>query len=54
MAFIELSATYNQLNDNGRIMREQDQGLLSHINQMRYQQCKRWCALLVPLFNCNL
>ena len=26
---------YNQLNDNGRIMREQDQGLLSYVNQMR-------------------
>ena len=30
-------ALYNQLNDNGRIMREQDQGLLSHVNQMRVQ-----------------
>ena len=28
-------ALYNQLNDNGRIMREQDQGLLSYVNQMR-------------------
>ena len=30
-------ALYNQLNDNGRIMREQDQGLLSHVTQMRVQ-----------------
>ena len=30
-------ALYNQLNDNGRIMREQDQGLLSHVKQMRVQ-----------------
>ena len=30
-------ALYNQLNDNGRIMCEQDQGLLSHVNQMRVQ-----------------
>ena len=28
-------ALYNQLNDNGRIMCEQDQGLLSYVNQMR-------------------
>ena len=27
----------NQLNDNGRIMHEQDRGLLRHVNQMRVQ-----------------
>ena len=54
MAFIELSAIYNQLNDNGRIMREQDQGLLSHVNQVRVQQCKRSHVLLVRVFNCNV
>ena len=41
MEFIEALnmnlALYNQLNDNGRIMHEQDQGLLSHVNQMRVQ-----------------
>ena len=35
MEFIEAFdmnlALYNQLNDNGRIMCEQDQGLLSHV-----------------------
>ena len=39
MEFIEAFnmnlALYNQLNDNGSIMREQDQGLLSYVNQMR-------------------
>ena len=39
MEFIEAFnmnlALYNQLNDNGRIMREKDQGLLSYVNQMR-------------------
>ena len=46
MEFIEAFnmnlALYNQLNDNGRIMREQDQGLLSHVNQMRVQLLFRW------------
>ena len=41
MEFIEALdmnlALYNQLNDNGRIMREQDQGLLSHVNQIQVQ-----------------
>ena len=39
MEFIEAFdmnlALYNQLNDNGRIMCEQDQGLVSHVKQMR-------------------
>ena len=39
MEFIEAFnmnlALYNRLNDNGRIMREQDQGFLSHV--MRVQ-----------------
>ena len=42
-------ALYNQLNDNGRIMHEQDQALLSHANQMRVQQCERSRALVVQL-----
>ena len=55
MAFIEL-LLYNELNENGRIMREQDQGLLSHVNQMRVQQCERSHALvvLVPIFIRNV
>ena len=37
-------------------MREQDQGLLSHVNQMRVQQCERSRALvvLVPIFISNV
>ena len=31
-------------------MREQDQGLLTHVNQMRVQQCKRLRGLVpVPI-----
>ena len=41
MEFIEAFdmnlALYNQLNDNGRIMCEQDQGFVSHVKQMRVQ-----------------
>ena len=41
MEFIEAFdmnlALYNKLNDNGRIMRDQDQGSLSHIKRMRVQ-----------------
>ena len=41
MEFIEAFnmnlALYNRLNYNGRIMREQDQGFLSHVSQMRVQ-----------------
>ena len=49
-------ALYNQLIDDGRIMREQDQGLLSHVNQMRVQQYERSRALvvLVPIFIHNV
>ena len=55
MAFIEL-LLYNDLNNNGRIMREQDQNLLSHVNQMRVQQCERSHELvvLVPIIICNV
>ena len=41
MEFIEAFnmklALYNRLNDNGRIMREQDQGFFSQVSQMRVQ-----------------
>ena len=44
---------YNQLNDNGRIMHEQDQGLLSYVNQMGVY-CPPEIAVLVPIFIRNV
>ena len=58
MEFIEAFnmnlALYNQLNDNGRIMREQDQGLLRHVNQMRVQLWFVEIVLLLPIFMRNV
>ena len=45
---------YNQLNHNGRIMREQDQGLLRHVNQMRVQLSFMEIVVLVPIFIRNV
>ena len=40
---------YMVLTDKGKLMREQDQSLLSHVNQMRVQLYKRPRALVVPV-----
>ena len=54
VAFNMNLALYNQLNDNGRIMRVQDQGLLSHVNQMRVQLTFQGIVVAVPIFIRNV
>ena len=55
MEFIEAFnmnlALYNQLNGNGRILYEQDQGLLSHVNQLWVQiACEGGCCSRTYLY----
>ena len=48
MEFIEAFnmnlALYNRLNDNGRIMHEQDQGFLSHVMQVQLTFAGECCS----------
>ena len=48
MEFIEAFnmnlALYNRLNDNGRIMREQDQGFLSHVMRVQLTFAGECCS----------